>query len=113
MAFKVEPALSDATRQTEWGVIGGSTGRNTVSSKSAESRRHGLISAWFCLAQVGAVLTGRALTLHLGQGGSMYCLQGLGLSGPKSANWSESHRRRNLAFVSRLLSPRMPSVAGF
>lgn len=43
----------------------------------------------------------------------MSCLQGLGLSGPKSANWSESHRRRNLAFVSRLLSPRMPSVAGF
>lgn len=95
MAFTVEPAPSEATRQAEWGAIWGRAGRNAVSCPSAPRARATRSSP------PGFART--ALTLHLGRGGFRYCPQGPGLPGPKSANRAEARGCRNPAFVSGLL----------
>lgn len=49
MAFQVEPAQGELTRQRQQGAISGSAGRNAVLPKSSESPHHRLFSACICL----------------------------------------------------------------
>lgn len=105
MALKVEPALSEATRQTDFRErFRGARAGTWSGPKNAESP---------CPLLPGFVSRKSerskqdALSLNLGRGGSRYCSQGRGLAGP------ESRGRRKLSFVSGFLALLLPSAAGF